>query len=151
MLCNHRLPRALRYIHDDNIVSVDVNSLVTNNQFLELRLFILSDLWSHDKQFTVADVKLVFVFSQELKVVDWISLRHLYDEETQFFIVLVGNEVELFVVFIVEDFLNDSNIKLFIQINFQSFFNIFVDTIFLGRNDHNVLLWIHLEEFRLSV
>ena len=145
MLSDHRLPWTLRYIHDDNIVSIDVDSLVTNHQLLKLISFR-----SHDIQFTIANIKLVLILSHELKVVSWICLAHSDDEETQLLVKLVCNQVKAAIFLVVNDLLNDSDVKSFVQIDFNFFLNIFVNTIFLWRNNHDVLLVIHLEELWLS-
>jgi len=145
MLGNHWLTFALRNIHNDRVVSIDIDGLITDNKFLEPLCFR-----SHHEKFTVTNVELVLVFRQELKVIEWIMLVHSDDEETKLFVVFICYEIEAMIFFVVNNFLNDSNIEPLIQINFNLSFDVLINTIFLWRDDHHVLFLIHLEEFWLT-
>jgi hypothetical protein len=141
-----RLPLVLRDVHDSHVVSVNVNSFVTDNEFFVLLLLVSV---SEHKDVGITQIKLVFPLGQE-GVLLWVLLIHSDDEETKLLFELVGKNVEHSVLMIVDDLLHASNTVKLIKINFLIHWFVEVNTILGGGGDHYSLGIVHLEELWLT-
>ena len=146
MLRNHGLTFAWGNIINDDIIGVNIYGLKADYQLFQRRTS-----WSHHENVAIANIEFVFVLRQKLEITFRIGFIHSDDKETKLFVKLVGQNIENVIFFIVDDFFYDSNVKLFVQINFYLLFDVLINTVIIRCNDHNVLLLIHGEEFRLSV
>lgn len=85
----------------------------------------------------------------------WIEFRTTFlnfkDKESEFLHVLVGEEVEQLIFFVIDDFLDDRDFILFIKIALLASWGVYVDTIFLGGCHENALIIVQFEELWLSV
>ena len=136
----------LRNVHDSNIIGVNVDCLVTDNEFFVLLLLISM---SKHKDVGISKVKLVFPLGEE-SVLLWTLLVHSDDEETKLLLELVGKDVEDSIFMIIDDLLHATDLVKLIKINFLFLLKIEIDTILRGGSDHNCLGIIHLEELWLS-
>jgi hypothetical protein len=100
---DHSLLISDRDIHANHIVCVDEDGFITDNQLLKaLRLV------SEHVDVGVSDIKLVLPLDQELSLI-WVLLAQLENEETKFFLELVGEDVIIILLLIVDDFLDGIN------------------------------------------
>jgi len=103
-----------RYVHADHVVDIHVNHFVADNQLFEALLVV-----AQHKNVGVSNVKLILPLDQELflSVVLRLVFVDFEDKETEFLLVLVGqNEIGL-VLLLVDDFLDSGYIVLFVNID----------------------------------
>ena len=75
-------------VNDLQVVSIQVDSLVTDNQLLELLLFV-----SHDANVTIINFQLVFNSENELPFVQIIFIE-ANNEETQLILIVIEKQIE---------------------------------------------------------
>lgn len=80
---------------------------------------------------TISDVQLVLIFGQKLEV-HRIVFFHPHDEEAKSLFKFIREDVKYLVVFIVNNFFNETDSEQLIQINLLFGFEVEVDTIFWG-------------------
>ena len=108
---------------------------------------------AQDENVGVSNVKLILPLDQKLFLA--VVLRFVFvdleDEETQFLLVLVGqNEIGLFFL-LVDDFLDCSNVVLFVNVDLLLRFDVQVQAVVWRRNHEDLLVLIWLEKLRLPV
>jgi len=86
-------------VHANNIVSVNVNSLETNDQLFQ------PSFTSQNEHICVSNIQLIFPFNQEMNLVRVIFV-HFNNEESEFFVKFVCKYKELVAFRVVNDFLN---------------------------------------------
>ena len=110
-------------VHDVHIISINVNSLIADNQLLVLVLVV-----TEYRNIGVTDIKLIFILSQEFELINF-ALMHLDQEEAQFFIEFICQKVKHFVFLIVDNLFDATDVELVIEINFLSVGHVNVDSI----------------------
>ena len=140
-----------RDVHDCHIVGIDVDGLVADYQFFVC--FAFSCVITHDEEITVTNIKLILPFGKELEV-GGILVCHSDDEESELLVILVCENIEHLVFFIVDDLFDAPDFHEFIDIQFFFvlifLFIVDIDTVLWRSCDHNGISVVHLEEFRLS-
>ena len=113
-------------VHDVHVVGIDIDRFVAQHQLL-----VAIDLVAENRDLRIANVQLVFVLDEEGVVVRVVIL-HFYEEETEFLVVLVRQDVEGAVFLIVDDLFDPAYLKLFIDVHFLFLFQINIEAV-LGR------------------
>lgn len=132
-----------RDINDINVVSVDIDGLVTDDQLLELFGWV-----SHHCNVGIGDVQLVLVLQEEL-VLDRIVLLELDQEHAELLLVLVGEQVEHARLVVVYDLFDIRHLESFLQVDEPACAVMVVDAVVHRGNNRDRLLVIHIEELWL--
>jgi len=96
------------HIHDNDVVGVDEDSLVTDNELFK-RFSSLGNI-PHYLNIRIANIKLVFPFDQELIQrisLSWILVIKLENEETKLFLKFVGKNIKytrIIIIFFVKNY-----------------------------------------------
>jgi len=128
-------------IHANHIIGVNIDSLITNDDLFEG----LSRLIECSKymQTRISNIKLVFP-SDEERVFIWIVLRTTFlnfeHKESELLHVLVCEEVEQLIFFIIDDFLDDRDFIFVVEIVLEAEGGVYVETIFLGGCHEDALI-----------
>ena len=115
-----------RYVHADHVVDIHVNDFVAHNQLFQALLVV-----AQDENVGVSNVKLILPLDQKLflSVVLRFVFVYLEDEETEFLLVLVGqNEIGLLFL-LVDDFLDSGYIVLFVNVDLLLRFDVQVEAV----------------------
>jgi len=127
-----------------DIVSVDIDRLVTNDQFLQL----LSRV-PHDSDIGVSNVKLVLVLQKEL-VLCRLFLVKLDEEHTKLLHVFISEEIKKLGLSVVDDLLDVGDFEGFLQVDKLASAMVVVDTVVHRGDDGDSLIVVHVEELWLS-
>jgi hypothetical protein len=136
-------------VHNSNIVSVDVDGLVSDNQFFVMLSIVFVTVSQHVQR-GITYIKLVLPLRQEQSIFQWLLRIDSYNEESKFFLELVCQNVKVVLFPIVNDFLKGTNREMLIKINLLVVDFVNVNGVFWGGYDVRLLIGIRLEELRLS-
>lgn len=102
----------LGYIHNSDIVSIDVNSLITNYQLL------VAVRVPQNVKIAITQIQLVLIFCQKL-VLGWVVLVKSDDEEAQLLIEFVCDQVKLVSLLVMDYLFDGSDVEEVVKVCFS--------------------------------